>query len=87
MVEVGVQVRVRRCDAWEDLVFGLLPAFAQEVESLIVPAWLLLGVQEGTEEFEKQLRVGRYCFKKGDWKTTPKERKGFCAGRSPWGGF
>lgn len=66
---------------------GLLPAFAQEVESLIVQAWLLLGVQEGTEEFEEQLRLGRSCFKKGDWKTTPKERKGFCAGWSPWGGF
>lgn len=87
MVEVGVQVRVHRRDAWEDLVVGLLPAFAQEVESLIVPAWLLLAVQEGAEEFEEQLRLGWSYFKKGDWKTTPKERKGFCAGTSPWGGF
>lgn len=45
---------------------GLLLAFAREVESLIVPAWLLLGVQGGTEEFEEQLRLGQCCFKKGD---------------------
>lgn len=62
---------------------GLLLAFAREVESLIVPAWLLLGVQGGAEESEEQLRLGWSCFKKGDWKTTPKGRKGFCAGRSP----
>lgn len=83
MVEVRAQVRVHRRDAWEDLVVGLLLAFAQEVESLIVPAWL----QEETEEFEEQLRLGQSCFKKVNWKTTPKERKGFCAGWSPWGGF
>lgn len=47
-------------------MFGLLPAFAQEVESLIVPAWLLLAVQEGAEEFEEQLRLSWSCFKKGD---------------------
>lgn len=45
---------------------GLLLAFAREVESLIVPAWLLLGVQGGAEEFEEQLRLGQSCFKKGD---------------------
>lgn len=86
MVEVRAQVRVHRRDAWEDLVVGLLLAFAREVESLIVPAWLL-GVQKGAEEFEKRLRLAQSCFRKGDWKTTHKERKGFCAGRSPWSGF
>lgn len=68
-------------------MLGLLLASAQEVESLIVPSLVLLGEREGSGGVEGQPGLGQCCFKKGDWKTTPGDIKGFCAGRSPWGGF
>lgn len=56
---------------------GLLLAFAPEVQSLIVPAWLLLEVLEGAAEFEEQLRLGWSCFKKGSGKPPPRKEKAF----------
>lgn len=87
MVEIRVQVRVHLCDAWKDLVVGLLPAFAQEFGSLVVPNPAAAGRAGGERRSRWTTRVGGCCLKKGDWKTTLGERKGFCAGRSPWGGF
>lgn len=51
------------------------------------PARPLLGEREGSGGVEGQPGLDWCCFKKGDWKPTLEERKGFCAGRSPWGGF
>lgn len=74
MVEVRVQVRVHHCDAWEDLVVGLFLAFVQEVESLIVPAWLLLG---GAQESEEQRSWVGPALRKGTGKPLLKEEKAF----------
>lgn len=71
--------RVWWLDCYQLLLKSLNPSLS--------PAQLPLGERERSRGVEGQPRLGWCCFKKEDWKTTLEERKGLCAGRSPWGGF